>query len=83
LGICEIGSRVLPRPAWPTVLLVYTSYPCWDDRHVLRCPAIGWDRSLWTFCPGWPWTVIFLILASQVAVIIGMNHWHLAPVWQC
>jgi hypothetical protein len=31
------------------------------------CPAISWDGVLITFCPGWPWTTIFLISASQVA----------------
>jgi hypothetical protein len=31
--------------------------------------AIGWDGVLQTFCPGWPWNVIFPISASQVARI--------------
>jgi hypothetical protein len=29
---------------------------------------------LLSFCPGWPWTVIFLISASWVARISGMSH---------
>jgi hypothetical protein len=29
---------------------------------------------LWTICPGWLWTMILLISASQVARIIGMSH---------
>jgi hypothetical protein len=28
-------------------------------------------------CPGWLWTVILLISASQVARITGVNHWPL------
>jgi hypothetical protein len=34
------------------------------------------DRVLLTICPGWFSTVILLIAASQVAGIIGVNHWH-------
>jgi hypothetical protein len=26
------------------------------------------------FCPGWPWTAIFLISASQIARITGVSH---------
>jgi hypothetical protein len=39
----------------------------------------GWvgDGVLWTICLGWPWTSI-LISASQIARIIGVNHWCLA-----
>jgi hypothetical protein len=32
-----------------------------------------------TVCLGWPWTLIVLVLSSQVARIIGMSHWHPAP----
>jgi hypothetical protein len=35
-----------------------------------------WDRVLQTICPGWLWTIIFLISASWVARIIGVSHWH-------
>jgi hypothetical protein len=37
-----------------------------------------WDRVLWTICPGWLRTTIFLISASWVAGITGVNHQHLA-----
>jgi hypothetical protein len=30
----------------------------------------------WTFCLGWPQTMILLISTSQVARIIGMSHQH-------
>jgi hypothetical protein len=33
-----------------------------------------------TICLGWPRTVIFLVLASQVAGITGVSHRHLAPL---
>jgi hypothetical protein len=33
---------------------------------------IGWDEISWTFCPGWPWTVILLISTSWVARIISV-----------
>jgi hypothetical protein len=32
-----------------------------------------------TVCPGWPWTTILLVSASQVTRIIGMSHWCPAP----
>jgi hypothetical protein len=34
---------------------------------------------LQTICPGWPWTMILLISASQITRIIGRSHQH----WQC
>jgi hypothetical protein len=41
-----------------------------------------WRCVLGTICPGWPWTVILPISASQVAMITGMSHQHLAhPVF--
>jgi hypothetical protein len=30
-----------------------------------------------TVCPGWFWTIVLLIPASQVPWITGMSHWHL------
>jgi hypothetical protein len=32
----------------------------------------------WTICLGWPWVVILLISASQVARITGVSHQHLS-----
>jgi hypothetical protein len=29
----------------------------------------------WTICPGWPWTVILLISASQVTRTAGVSCW--------
>jgi hypothetical protein len=34
---------------------------------------------LQTICLDWPWTVILLISASQVARITGVSHW--CPAW--
>jgi hypothetical protein len=39
---------------------------------------VFWDRVLQTICPGWFRTTIFLIFASWVARITGMNHQCLA-----
>jgi hypothetical protein len=36
---------------------------------------IGWDRVLQTFCPGWLWTSILPISASQITRIISMSHY--------
>jgi hypothetical protein len=33
-------------------------------------------KILQTICPGWTWTKILLITASQVARITGVSHWH-------
>jgi hypothetical protein len=38
----------------------------------------GYFGVLWTIWPVWPQTSILPISASQVARIIGMNHWHMA-----
>jgi hypothetical protein len=40
------------------------------------CSGYFGDGILLTICPDWSWTLILLILASQVARITGMNHWH-------
>jgi hypothetical protein len=34
--------------------------------------------GLRNYCPGWLWTMIFLISAFWVARITGMSHWCLA-----
>jgi hypothetical protein len=36
------------------------------------------DMVSGTICPGWFWTAVFQISASQVARITGMSHWRLA-----
>jgi hypothetical protein len=46
LLILETGSCFLPRSAWTTILLFYTSHNHWGDRHVSPPPAFSrWDRS--------------------------------------
>jgi hypothetical protein len=42
------------------------------------CSGYFGDEGSRTRCPGWPWTTIFQISASQVASIISMSHWHWA-----
>jgi hypothetical protein len=37
----------------------------WDDRCTPQYPATVWDGVSWTFCLGWPRTMIILIAASQ------------------
>jgi hypothetical protein len=54
--------------------LIYASHCSWNDRQSPLYLAIGWDRVSWTICPGWPWTVILLISASQVARITCVRH---------
>jgi hypothetical protein len=44
----------------------YASQISWDDRHATPLLAIGWDGVLWTFCPGWPLTMILPIFVSLV-----------------
>jgi hypothetical protein len=44
-------------------------------------PAICWDGVSLTFCPGRPWSMTLLILASQVAMIIGISCQCLALQW--
>jgi hypothetical protein len=38
------------------------------------CSGYFGDRISQTICLGWPWTMILLILASQVARITGISH---------
>jgi hypothetical protein len=39
------------------------------------CSGYFGDRVSQTVCSVWPWTMILLISASQVARITGMSHW--------
>jgi hypothetical protein len=39
LIIWKGGSHFLPRPAWTMILLFYSFYHCWDDRHAPPHPA--------------------------------------------
>jgi hypothetical protein len=41
------------------------------------CSGCFGDGVSWTICSAWPWTVILLIIASQVARITGVSHWYL------
>jgi hypothetical protein len=38
------------------------------------CVGFVWQRVLQTVCPGWLWIMIFLISASWVVRITGVNH---------
>jgi hypothetical protein len=40
----------------------------------------GEGGFLWALCLDWPWTLVLLISASQVARIIGMGHWLLTEL---
>jgi hypothetical protein len=51
----------------------------WATLPAFFCDGYFQDRVSWTICTGWPHSAIFLISASQVAMIIGRSHWHLAP----
>jgi hypothetical protein len=42
-------------------------------------PAISWDGVSWACCPGWSWTMIFLISTSQVGRITGLSQ----GTWPC
>jgi hypothetical protein len=43
------------------------------------CVGYFWDdRVSWTICPCWLQTFVFLITASRIARITGVNHWCLA-----
>jgi hypothetical protein len=53
-------------------LPIYTSQSSWDDRCSLPHQAFFVEKQ--TFCLGWPWTTILLILASWVARIIGLSY---------
>jgi hypothetical protein len=44
-------------------------YTTWATPLDLFYIGYFWDRVLWTTCLGWPWIVILLISASQVARI--------------
>jgi hypothetical protein len=53
---------------------IYASQNRWDHKHMPLYPATGWDGVFWTFCLGWPWTVILLISTSRVARITDLIH---------
>jgi hypothetical protein len=75
LVILEIGGCFLPRPAWTMLLLFYASYHSWDDRCTplpRTTVASHWLRwSLANICLFWPWTMVLLISASQLARIMA------------
>jgi hypothetical protein len=74
----QMGCHKFFCPGWPrtVLLLISASHVPWDDG--LPFPAVGWDRSSWSFWPRWPQAAILLMSASQGARIIGMTHWHSA-----
>jgi hypothetical protein len=55
----------------------------WTTLPALFCVGYFQDRVSWNACPSWPWTIVLLISASQVAGIIDMSHWHLAMLMFC
>jgi hypothetical protein len=75
LGFCFGGTKV-----WTQGFTL--------SKQVLYClnhtssPFFSEDGLLWAICPSWPWTTVILILASQVAKIIGMSHEHPARINQ-
>jgi hypothetical protein len=52
----------------------------WGWQAYATVPSHGWDGVSWTFCLGWPQTIILLISASWVARIIGVSQWCLASI---
>jgi hypothetical protein len=81
LVILETGSCFLPWLARTLILLFYTSYSTWDDRHSPLCPVFFPEMwSLEHFCLGWPETVILLILAFCIAGMTGVSHYNLLLV---
>jgi hypothetical protein len=64
----------LSRPAGTMVLLFSVSCCSWDDRYMPHWPAVGWSGVSRIFCWYWPWTVILLLSASQVARITGVSY---------
>jgi hypothetical protein len=61
-------------------LELWSSYIAWNNRYVPLSPAIGWDGVSQTIWPGWSWSVLPLISASQVARVIGMSHGNLDKI---
>jgi hypothetical protein len=51
------------------------STTAWATPPVIFCSGYFGVGIPWTICPGWPWTTILPISASQIARIIGMSHW--------
>jgi hypothetical protein len=75
LVILEIwGYNFLPRLVLTVILPVAGRRGMHHQAQLFFC----WDRVLWTFCQGWPGTMILLISAFQVARNSDMSHWYLA-----
>jgi hypothetical protein len=56
-------------------LPICASLSSWGNRRILPHPAIGWHGVSWTFWPGWPQSMTFLILLdSQVTRITDFSH---------
>jgi hypothetical protein len=67
LVILETGSQFLPRLAWTTILLFYTSCCDWDSRSAPPCLFSVEMRSCWLCVLDWPWTMILLISAQTMS----------------
>jgi hypothetical protein len=76
----ETGSHFIPRPAWTAVLLFVlphiaemTGVSHWTQllTEMMSCEVFGLT---------WPWTMIFLVSASQVTRIISVSHQYLATI---
>jgi hypothetical protein len=72
----ETGSCFLPRLAWISILLCYTSHHSQDDRHITPCPVFSVKMgSCELLCLGRPWITILPISTAQEA-----RSWWLQPV---
>jgi hypothetical protein len=49
-------------------------FKTWATFPVHFAPVILKMGISWTICPGWPWTMILLISASQVVRITSVSH---------
>jgi hypothetical protein len=74
LVILEIGSHLLPRSTWTTILF-YTSHHHWDDRCILPHPAFFcWHRVSQTILPG-------VGLPGTVPPFLSLPHSLLRPAY--
>jgi hypothetical protein len=66
-----IGLHVYAHSTWTARSCLHLLH-IWDDRctPLVQLLLTSWDRILWTFCLGWPQT---LILPNSLAGIIGMT----------
>jgi hypothetical protein len=74
------GTWLLSRSLNQGLLLCKELFNCLSHASCPFCSGYFGDGVWQTICPGWCWTAILLLSASQVARIAGVSPWYSAEM---